>query len=96
MGVTKIRAIPYYAWDNRDASPMKVWLPMAPRLEAFASEGLEGAAMVTLSFTSYNCYPDRIRDGRFPKKSNQHPGELTHFWPHKGGGMGFLHLESSS
>lgn len=85
MGATKIKAIPYYAWDNRKASPMKVWLPMSPRLEALASEGMEGAAKVTLSFTSNNCYPDRIRDGQFPKKSNQHPGQLTHFWPHKGG-----------
>lgn len=85
MGTAKIKAIPYYAWDNREACPMKVWLPMAPRLEAFASEGMEGAATVTLSFTSNNCYPDRIKDGQFPKKSNQHPGQLTHFWPHKGG-----------
>jgi DUF1680 family protein len=23
-------AIPYYAWDNREAGPMKVWLPVAP------------------------------------------------------------------
>ena len=64
---------------------MKVWLPMAPHLEPFAAEGLEAAATVELSFTSYNCYPERIRDGKFPTKSNQHPGELTHFWPHKGG-----------
>lgn len=85
MGPAKIKAIPYYAWNNREQGAMKVWLPMAPHLEPFAAEGLEAAATVELSFTSYNCYPERIRDGKFPTKSNQHPGELTHFWPHKGG-----------
>jgi len=25
-----ITAIPYYAWDNRKAGPMKVWLPSEP------------------------------------------------------------------
>lgn len=25
-----ITAIPYYAWDNRGAGPMKVWLPLTP------------------------------------------------------------------
>jgi uncharacterized protein len=26
----ELTAIPYYAWDNREAGPMKVWLPVAP------------------------------------------------------------------
>jgi DUF1680 family protein len=25
-------AIPYFAWDNREPGPMKVWLPLAPPL----------------------------------------------------------------
>jgi DUF1680 family protein len=25
-----ITAIPYFAWDNRAAGPMKIWLPVAP------------------------------------------------------------------
>jgi uncharacterized protein len=25
-----MKAIPYYAWDNRQAGPMKVWLPVSP------------------------------------------------------------------
>ncbi|HXC98005.1 MAG TPA: beta-L-arabinofuranosidase domain-containing protein [Verrucomicrobiae bacterium] len=27
---TEITAIPYFAWDNRQAGPMKVWLPVSP------------------------------------------------------------------
>ncbi len=84
-GKTPIKAIPYYAWDNREACPMQVWLPMAPQMEAIATEGLEGSAKVELSHTSHNCYIVGINDGKTPKKSNQHPGELTHFWPRKGG-----------
>ncbi|MBR5605471.1 MAG: glycoside hydrolase family 127 protein, partial [Verrucomicrobia bacterium] len=84
-GKTPIKAIPYYAWDNREACPMQVWIPMAPKMEAYATEGLEGSAKVELSHTSYNCYIVGINDGKTPKKSNQHPGELTHFWPRKGG-----------
>ncbi len=26
----ELTAIPYYAWDNREPGPMKVWLPVAP------------------------------------------------------------------
>jgi DUF1680 family protein len=25
-----LKAIPYYAWDNRQAGAMKVWLPVSP------------------------------------------------------------------
>jgi DUF1680 family protein len=27
-----LKAIPYYAWDNRQPGPMKVWLPASPRV----------------------------------------------------------------
>ncbi len=29
-----IRAIPYFAWDNREAGPMRVWMPYRPQLGA--------------------------------------------------------------
>lgn len=82
---TDIKAIPYYAWDNRQACPMQVWIPLSPVVENYSTEGFEGSATTELSFTSGNCYPNGIHDGKSPTKSNQHPGELTHFWPHKGG-----------
>lgn len=76
-------AIPYYAWDNRAAGPMQVWLPVTP--PARTPAGPEADAKVALSFTSGNCTPDGIHDGKEPKSSHQHPGALCHWWPHKGG-----------
>ena len=37
-----ITAIPYYAWDNRQAGAMKVWLPVAPRTPAAGGPGDAG------------------------------------------------------
>lgn len=76
-----ITAIPYYAWDNRKPGAMRVWLPVAPPPPP--TGGLETQAKVTLSFVSGNCQPQAINDGREPKASNQHPGALCHWWPHK-------------
>jgi DUF1680 family protein len=77
-----VTAIPYYAWDNRAPGQMRVWMPVAP-VEKPAL-GLEGTARVTLSFTSPNCQPEAIHDGKEPLGSRQHPGALCHWWPHKG------------
>ncbi len=78
-----IQAIPYYAWDNRQPGAMQVWLPTAPPTPIVG--GLETQAKVQLSFTSGNCQPQAINDGKEPTGSRQHPGALCHFWPHKGG-----------
>ncbi len=77
-----ITAIPYYAWDNRAAGTMKVWLPTTPPVPP--AGGLETRAKVSLSFASGNCHPEAINDGLEPKGSRQHPGKLCHWWPHKG------------
>jgi DUF1680 family protein len=77
-----ITAIPYYAWDNRAAGAMKVWLPVTPPVPP--AGGLETQAKVSLSYVSGNCQPEGINDGLEPKGSRQHPGRLCHWWPHKG------------
>lgn len=77
-----IVAIPYYAWDNRQACPMEVWLPLTPPTPRIT--GPETKAKVSLSFTSDNCQPQGINDGLEPKSSNDHPGAICHWWPHKG------------
>jgi DUF1680 family protein len=77
-----IKAIPYYAWDNRKAGAMKVWLPVAPPVAP--AGGLETRAKVTLSFVSGNCQPWGINDGIEPKSSGEQPAALCHWWPHKG------------
>jgi DUF1680 family protein len=80
---TPIKAVPYYAWDNRKACAMEVWMPTSP--PSVPSLGLEQGAKVSLSYTSNLCRPNAIRDGKPIQASNKHPGDLTHFWPHKGG-----------
>jgi DUF1680 family protein len=76
-----ITAIPYYAWDNRKAGPMKVWVPTTPRTPA---SSLEARAKVSLSFVSGNCQPWGINDGLEPKRSGEQPAALCHWWPHSG------------
>ena len=77
-----ITAIPYYAWDNRKAGPMKVWLPQTPRSPAVG--GLEAQANVSMSYVSRNSQPWGINDGLEPKSSGEQPAALCHWWPHVG------------
>jgi uncharacterized protein len=77
-----ITAVPYYAWDNRKAGPMKVWLPVMPA--AAAPGGLERQAKVAVSFANNNSQPQGINDGLEPGTSGEQPGALCHWWPHTG------------
>jgi uncharacterized protein len=77
-----LKAIPYYAWDNRKPGAMKVWLPMTPPVTPV--RGLEGQAKVTVSFANDNCQPQGINDGVEPKSSGEQPNALCHWWPHNG------------
>jgi DUF1680 family protein len=76
------RAVPYYAWDNRKAGAMKVWLPLAPPVAP--AGGLERQARVAVSFANDNSAPSGINDGIIPQKSGDQPAALCHWWPHKG------------
>jgi hypothetical protein len=78
----KVTAIPYYAWDNRKAGPMAVWIPESPTPRP--AGGLSQSAKVTLSYYSGNSSLRGINDGAEIKSSGQQPKDLTHFWPHKG------------
>jgi hypothetical protein len=77
-----IEAIPYYAWDNRQPGPMKVWLPIAPPLPQTGA--LEAEAKVSMSFANDNCQPQGVCDGLEPKSSGEQPAANCHWWPHKG------------
>lgn len=78
-----LRAVPYYAWDNRGPGAMEVWLPTTPPSAPIV--GLERSAKVSMSFVSGNAQPEGIHDGVEPKSSSEQPGQLAHWWPHKGG-----------
>jgi hypothetical protein len=77
-----LKAIPYYAWDNRQAGAMKVWLPVSPPM--LPARGLESKARVEVSFANDNCQPEGINDSQEPKSSGEQPAALCHWWPHKG------------
>jgi uncharacterized protein len=76
-----ITAIPYYAWDNRQAGPMKVWLPETQ--PPVMVGGLETRAKVSVSFANNNSQPQGINDGVEPKSSGDQPAALCHWWPHR-------------
>ena len=78
-----LRAIPYCFWDNREAGPMDVWMPTA--LQPKPVRGIESQAKVSISYKSGNAQPWAINDGKEPKSSGDHPGDLCHWWPHHGG-----------
>lgn len=76
-----VTAIPYFAWDNRAAGAMRVWLPIVPPVPL--AGGIETQAAVTVSFANSNSQPQGINDGLEPKKSDEQPPALCHWWPHK-------------
>ena len=77
---TPLTAIPYYAWDNRQACAMQVWMPLAPPTPPVG--GPEAHAKAEAS--SPTVPVEAIHDGIEPKNSQEHPGALCHFWPRLG------------
>ncbi len=79
---TDIKLIPYYAWDNREAGPMEVWIPTSPASPVIS--GLEREAKVEMSFVNWNSQPKGANDGHEPKSSGEQPAQCAHWWDHKG------------
>ena len=87
----KITAIPYYAWDNREACPMEVWIPGNPK----PPNGLESFAQASASFTQW-AQVSAINDGREVRGSSGSGGSggfggygafssgAFGWWPHAG------------
>lgn len=78
----RITAIPYYAWDNREPGPMRVWVPTLPPVAP--AGGSEVSAKVTVSFQNSNSQPEGIHDGIEQLKSRDRALQLCHWWPHEG------------
>jgi len=71
-----ITAIPYYAWDNRDAGEMAVWLPEITALAEYKS------AKVSASYVYGSL--DAIYDNAIPKNSDDQSIPKFTWWNHKG------------
>jgi uncharacterized protein len=74
--------IPYYAWANRGAGEMAVWLAKEPaRAKPTREPGLSARARVTASEQAVN--PARAADQYDPESSDDGTGYM-HWWPKKG------------
>jgi DUF1680 family protein len=81
-----LRAVPYYAWDNRDASKMVVWIPTQPP----AAGDLEDATLAVVArITASHCHASdatsALNDCALPENSNDHEIPRFTWWDHRGG-----------
>ncbi len=86
MGVpqkVKLKAIPYFLWDNRKPGDMRVWLSQNPAPTPL--RGLETSAKVSVSYANSISKPEGVNDGFAPATSNPNSPKQLHFWSHLGG-----------
>ena len=78
-----ITAIPYYAWDNRQAGAMQVWLPSAPPCASSRRSGEPSHSHHVLRQRQLSAggHQRRPSNRRRPGSNRQ---RCAHWWPHKG------------
>jgi hypothetical protein len=74
-------AIPYSAWDNRDAGEMLVWMPESI---ALAEPALDPGITPSASHCNPSDTVDALYDTREPAASSDQSIPRLTFWPHKG------------
>ena len=79
----KLRAVPYFMWDNRKPGNMRVWL--SPNPAPTPLRGLETAAKVSVSYANAISKIEGVNDGYTPTTSNPNSPKQLHFWSHLGG-----------
>ena len=76
-------AIPYYAWANRGAGEMLVWIPdRETSARPQPPPTLASQATVTSSPAGHN--PIAVNDQSEPKSSRDSTSSFFHWWPEKG------------
>lgn len=81
----KFQAVPYYAWDHRDAGQMAVWLAEDPAMAAVAPEPtIANTSQVTASHCGSNDTPQALNDGLEPKTSADSSIPRFTWWDHRG------------
>jgi len=84
-GAVDLVAVPYYAWDNREAGQMVVWIPTETP-EAVNPEGATVAVVAKASAS--HCWsadtPDALNDNVLPRNSIDHSIPRLTWWPHQG------------
>lgn len=78
------RAIPYYAWNNRDEGPMAVWLSEDIRLaQAVPKPTIASQSRVSASFQTRDSLA-AVKDRIDPKSSNDQSIPRMTWWDHLG------------
>jgi hypothetical protein len=78
-------AIPYYAWDHRDAGPMAVWLAeKAETAQARPLPTIAGTSKATASHVGPRDTLDGLADLREPKNSADESVPRLTWWDHRG------------
>ncbi len=78
-------AIPYYAWDNREAGQMMVWVPEDPKLaEPLAAPTIANTSKVSVSHCNSADTPLALNDGAEPRNSGDTALPRMTWWDHRG------------
>ena len=79
----EVRAIPYYAWNNRGAGEMEVWIPF---VESAArpkpAPTIASKSSVSSSLGNIRMHK-ALNDQYEPENSNDHAALFLHWWPKK-------------
>lgn len=80
-----LTAIPYYAWCNRGAGQMEVWIPRTiETAQPLPAPTLASNAKATASFCHAADAVEALNDGLLPKDSCDHDTPRMTWWSHKG------------
>ena len=81
----KVTAVPYYAWDNRAAGRMVVWVPEKPPAVAHLKDA---TVAVLAKATASHCHSadavGALNDGVTPRNSSDHDIPRFTWWNHLG------------
>ncbi|HHI78869.1 MAG TPA: glycoside hydrolase family 127 protein [Planctomycetes bacterium] len=84
---TRLRAIPYFAWNNRGPGELVTWIPRRKNLAERPGQGIL-LKLPDRELEASHCYPgDRLAalmDGKLPKSSSDRSIPRMTFWPLKG------------
>jgi DUF1680 family protein len=80
------RAVPYFAWDNRKAGQMIVWLAEDPQRAELPGE--DGVVIEGVRIRASHVNPtdtlETLNDGGMPKSSKDHGIRRMTWWDHRG------------
>ena len=80
-----LTAVPYYAWCNRGAGQMQVWLPRTAKgAQPLPQSTLAGDSKATASHGNNEDGFEALNDGLLPKDSCDHDIPRMTWWSHKG------------